>query len=144
MIVFLCKSTGSENPSFTAYKISHSILLVFFLMVHLQLMILFIQGRGFGDCSISWKSSLKGTVPKRTRAVDVCMVSCWFVLFNIYIACDSPNNTSVYMLIWEQIINTCEQFQYDNVIIVRDVNTSLDRTNSIDNALAQVLYILFS
>ncbi len=44
--------------------------------------------------------------------------------------CDLANNIYEYTSVWEEIIDTCENLQCDNVIIGGDFNTSVDRPHS--------------
>ncbi len=96
----------------------------------------FINGRGFGGCSILWKSSLKAQVypiatsSKRICAVKVVMDSMCFIVYNVYMPCDSPNNLNEFVSTWDEILSTCDIVQCNNFIIGGDLNTSLDRSNS--------------
>jgi exonuclease III len=109
---------------------------------------MFIQGRGFGGCSIIWKRILNAKITPillsstRLCAVLVVMDSCTFIIFNVYMPCDSRSNMSLYMSVWEEIINTCDQQDCNNIIIGGDLNTSLDRPDSVfTQYLEQVLRV---
>ncbi len=96
----------------------------------------FTQGRGFGGCSIIWKTSLKAKVTpilmsnSRLCALQICIESKCFLIFNVYMPCDVANNIDEYTSVWEQIIDTCEKLHCDNVIIGGDFNTSVERPHS--------------
>lgn len=96
----------------------------------------FTQGRGFGGVSIVWKNTLKATVTpiimssKRVCAVSVHMDKHAFILFNVYMPCDNPNNLNEYVSVWADIMSICEQSQIYNVIIGGDLNTSVERIGS--------------
>ena len=97
---------------------------------------IFTQGRGFGGCSILWKSTLNAKVTpvtlssNRICAVQVSTDLLKFIIFNVYMPCDVAANIGVYTSAWEEISVTCDQLQCNNIIVGGDFNTSLDRNDS--------------
>ena len=94
-------------------------------------------GRGFGGVSIIWKNTLNAVVTpvttlsnKRVCAAKVCTAAYEFILFNVYMPCDSHDNFNEYVTVWDDIISTCDQNHINNIIIGGDLNTSMARPNS--------------
>ena len=95
----------------------------------------FINGRGFGGVSILWKNNLNANVTpvstdnKRICVVKVCLGSYEFLVFNIYMPCDSAANLTEYVNVWNDVRSIYEHHNISNIVIGGDLNTSLDRNS---------------
>ena len=106
----------------------------------------FSSGRGFGGCSILWKSSLHCEVTpipmisKRICAVKVLIKNVQFLLFNMYMPCDTPDNILEYMHVFDEICGICNRYDDARIVLGGDLNTSIGRPNShFTKHLAEVL-----
>ena len=97
---------------------------------------IFINGRGYGGCSIIWKSTLNGKVmpiimnSNRICAVQVSLQSVTVLIFNVYMPCDVRSNDNELVEIYGEIISKCNEMDCSNFIIGGDLNTCMKRTDS--------------
>lgn len=97
---------------------------------------IFINGRGYGGCSIIWKSTLNCKVvpiimsSNRICAVQVTLQSMVLIIFNVYMPCDDGKNNELYIDILNEITSKCNELGCFNFIIGGDFNTNFKRTKS--------------
>lgn len=97
---------------------------------------MFLNGRGYGGCSILWKNSLNCIVSpvimnsNRICAVNITRQSMSLLLFNVYMPCDTRCNDDLYCNILTEIMSTCNIMNCSNFIIGGDMNTSFNRVSS--------------
>jgi exonuclease III len=95
-------------------------------------------GRPHGGCAVLFHSSLKisiASVQTNSCRMFACVVnvinSIKFLIFNVYMPCDSVTNVDAYMDIMNEIESIISVHQdIDNVIIGGDMNVDLRRTRS--------------
>jgi exonuclease III len=102
-----------------------------------------ISGRPYGGTAILWKKSLIcEVIPvnmscKRISAVQIVFNNTKYLLFNVYMPCDTNSdhsNVSEYKAVLQAIANTCISQQIDNIIVGGDFNTDISRLRSLHTA----------
>ena len=74
---------------------------------------LLINGRGYGGCSILWKSTLNAKVTpilmhsNRVCAVQISIGLTNIIVFNVYMPCDTGANSGMYSEILQEIMAKC-------------------------------------
>ena len=97
---------------------------------------LLINGRGYGGCSILWKSTLNAKVTpilmhsNRVCAVQISIGLTNIIVFNVYMPCDTGANSGMYSEILQEIMAKCVELGSSNIIVGGDMNTNLQRVNS--------------
>ena len=115
-------------------------ILVFYLMMfdHVSGIhnYVFLSGRGYGECSILWKSSMKRSVSpvimntNRICAVSITTHNMSLLLFNMYMPCKIRDNDGLYCDIFSEVMRVCNILDCSNFIIGDDLNTSFQCVSS--------------
>ena len=98
------------------------------IMDQLSMMVFRINGRGYGGCSILWKSTLNAKVtPIRMHSNRDALCKSQS---GLPMTCDTGANSGLYSEILQEIMAKCVELGSSNIIMGGDMNTNLQRANS--------------